>query len=74
MNNKEKAVFIFAEQVDNHITPVSFELLGKARELAEQLDTQVVAILLGFEVANLTDELIAYGAQSVIIGDHIELE
>lgn len=74
MNNKEKAVFIFAEQVDNHITPVSFELLGKARELAEQLDTQVVAILLGFEVANLTDELIAYGAQSVIIGDHIELD
>lgn len=74
MQIKEKAVFVFAEQVDNRITPVTFELIGKARELAEQLDSQVVALLLGFQVGNLVDELIEYGAQSIILADHIELE
>ena len=74
MQIKEKSVFVFAEQVDNRITPVTFELIGKARELAEQLDSQVVALLLGFQVGNLVDELIEYGAQSIILADHIELE
>ncbi len=74
MQIKEKSVFVFAEQVDNRITPVTFELIGKARELAEQLEGQVVALLLGFQVGNLVDELIEYGAQSIILADHIELE
>lgn len=74
MNIQEKAVFIFAEQVDNQITQVSFELIGKARELAEQLDTQVVALLLGFQVGNLAQELITYGAQAVLVADDVELE
>ncbi|MDD2521546.1 MAG: electron transfer flavoprotein subunit alpha/FixB family protein [Anaerolineaceae bacterium] len=74
MSIKEKAVFVFAEQVDNQITPVSFELIGKARDLAEQLGSEVVALLLGFQVADLTNELIAYGAQKVILADHAELE
>lgn len=74
MSIKEKAVFVFADQVDNQITPVSFELIGKARDLAEQLGSEVVALLLGFQVADLTNELIAYGAQKVILADHAELE
>ena len=32
-----KGVFIFAQQVDNEITPVALELLGKAKELASSL-------------------------------------
>lgn len=74
MTINEKAVFVFAEQVDNRITPVTFELIGKARELAAQLDSQVVALLPGYQVGSLVSELVAYGAEVVLLADHVELE
>ncbi len=74
MTINEKAVFVFAEQVDNRITPVTFELIGKARELAAQLDSQVVALLPGYQVGSLVNELVAYGAEVVVLADHVELE
>jgi electron transfer flavoprotein alpha subunit len=35
-----KGVWVFAEQRDGKLTPVSLELLGKAQELAEQLNEE----------------------------------
>ena len=67
--NQFKGVYVFAQQVDNKITNISFELLGKARELAEPLETQVTAVLLGSGVKGLADELAAYGADRVIVVD-----
>jgi len=67
MDENIPSVFVFAEQVDNQITPVSFELLAKARELAEKLQCVVVAILLGDKVEDLVQPLFTYGAQKVII-------
>jgi electron transfer flavoprotein alpha subunit len=69
-----KGVFIFAQQVDNHIDNISFELLGKARELAEPLNTEVTAVLVGYQIADLTDKLAQYGADRVIVVDDPELE
>ena len=51
MNTIKKSVFVFAEQVDWQITPVSFELIGKARDLAQQLGGEVVAGLLGHQIS-----------------------
>ena len=64
-----KGVFVFAQQVDNKINGVSLELLGKARDLAKDLDTNVTAVLLGSEVNNLTAKLAAYGADRIIMVD-----
>ena len=65
-----KGVFIFAQQVDNKISPIALELLGKARSLAEDLDNkQVTAVLIGSDVKGLVDELAAYGADRVIVVD-----
>ncbi|MDE7430982.1 MAG: electron transfer flavoprotein subunit alpha/FixB family protein [Lachnospiraceae bacterium] len=75
MNLEEyKGVFVFAEQVDNQISSIAFELLGKAKELAGKLDTQVTAILVGYEVKNLSDQLAEYGADRVIVVDDAELK
>lgn len=75
MNLEEyKGVFVFAEQVDNQISSIAFELLGKAKELAGKLDTQVTAILVGYEVKNLADQLAEYGADRVIVVDAPELK
>jgi electron transfer flavoprotein alpha subunit len=69
-----KGVFIFAEQVDNALSAISFELLGKARDLAKDLDTTVTAVLLGSGVEKLADSLAEYGADRVILVDDPELK
>ncbi len=69
-----KDVFVFIEQRDGHIQKVSYELLGKGRELAATLGQQVVALLLGHEVKALAQDLVAAGADKVIVADHPMLQ
>lgn len=69
-----KGVFVFIQQVDNKISGVSFELLGKANELAKGLDTEVTAVLLGYNVSGLCPELARFGADRVIVVDDKALE
>ena len=69
-----KGVFIYAQQVDNELSSIAFELIGKAKELAKDLGTDVTAVLLGSNVKGLTDELGEYGADKVIVVDNPELE
>lgn len=54
-----KGVFVFAEQREGVIQNVAFELIGKARELADTIGEKVTAILCGYKVADLPKELIA---------------
>ena len=68
-----KDVYVFVEQREGVIQPVAFELLGKARELADQLSQNVVAILAGYGIAEKAPEPIAYGADSVLCIDAPEL-
>ena len=75
MNLEEyKGVYVFAQQVDNELSGIAFELLGKAKELAKDLDTDVTAVLIGNNVKGLVDELAAFGADKVIVVDDPELE
>ena len=69
-----KGVYVFAQQVDNEISPIAFELLGKARDLAEPLNTEVAAVLIGSGVKGLADRLAEYGADKVIVVDDPELK
>ena len=70
-----KGVFVFAQQVDNEISGIAFELLGKAKELASSLETkEVTAVLIGSDVKGLVDQLAEYGADRVIVVDDPELK
>ena len=69
-----KGVYIYAQQVDNELSSIAFELIGKAKELAADLGTEVTAVLLGSNVKGLADELGAYGADKVIVVDNPALE
>ena len=69
-----KGVAIFAQQVDNKLSSIAFELIGKAHELAADLGTDVTAVVLGSGIANLADELGEYGADKVVVIDDPELE
>ena len=75
MNLEEyKGVYVFAQQVDNEIRGIAFELLGKAKELAAPLNTDVTAVLIGSDVKGLADQLAEYGADKVIVVDDPELK
>ena len=71
---KYKGVFVFAQQVDNVLSGISFELVGEGKRLAEKLGTEVTAVLVGSDVSGLVDELAAYGADKVIVVDDPELK
>ena len=75
MNLEEyKGVYVFAQQVDNEISSIAFELLGKAKDLAKDLNTEVTAVLLGSGIKGLADQLAEYGADKVIVVDDPELK
>ncbi len=69
-----KGVFVFAEQREGVIQNVAFELIGKARELADSINEQVTALLFGYQMNGLDKELIAAGADRVLVVDHKLLE
>ena len=76
MNNLEayKGVFVFAQQVDNVISNIAYELIGKGKELAKDLGVEVTAVLVGSDVKGLADQLAKYGADKVIVVDDPELK
>jgi electron transfer flavoprotein alpha subunit len=65
-------IHVFIEHEDRTASKVSLELLGKARELANEYLKQgknqlVTAILIGYDIGDIADELICCGADHVII-------
>ena len=50
-----KGVFVFAQQVDNELSGIALELVGKGKDLAKDLGTEVTAVLVGSGVAALAD-------------------
>ena len=70
---KHKGVWVFAEQHDGKLAKISLELLGKGRDLADKLGVQVTSIILGKSVKKLAVDLIAYGADKVLVAEHPEL-
>ncbi len=75
MNLEEyKGVFVFAQQVDNKLSGIALELVGKGKDLAKDLETEVTAVLIGDQVKDLAQELAQYGADRIIVVDDPELK
>jgi electron transfer flavoprotein alpha subunit len=62
-------VWAVAETREGGIAPISHELLGAARDLADMLGVRAEAVLLGENLDGLADELIWRGAESVYVVD-----
>lgn len=63
-------LWVYAEQEGGELNPSSFELLGKANELASVLGEKIGAVLVGKNINTLSHELIAYGADKVYVAEH----
>lgn len=66
-------VWVFAEQRSGVLMDVALELLGEGRRLADEIGTELCAVLLGENVEVLVEELFRYGADKVYLGQHPEL-
>ena len=71
-NIKESGFFV--EQRGERLLEVSLECLGGGKQLAEELNVDLSAILLGYNIKGLAKELIAYGADHVYVVDYPLLE
>jgi electron transfer flavoprotein alpha subunit len=69
----ENGVWVYVENEGATIADVSLELLGKGRELADQLDSELVALIIGHGLSDAGTELIAHGADKVFVAEHPRL-
>ena len=65
-----KGVWVFAEQRDGVLGRVSLELLGLGQTLAQELNQELSAVLLGHEVEYLAEELGEFGARNIYLVQH----
>jgi electron transfer flavoprotein alpha subunit len=69
-----KGVWVFAEQREGKLLDAGLEIMGAGRQIADKLGQELAAVLLGHNVAELADELAAYGADRVYVADSPVLE
>lgn len=73
--NKEeyRGVLVFAEQVAGEVHPVTYELIGKGKELAEKMGEEVNAVLVGDQFGDQADKILRYGVDHVYLYEQPEL-
>ncbi|HEY7777867.1 MAG TPA: electron transfer flavoprotein subunit alpha/FixB family protein [Nitrososphaeraceae archaeon] len=80
IDEKYRHIYVIIEHFEGQVVPVSLEILGEARRLMDDFNQKygstekVVAVVLGSNVRNLCEELVTYGADSVIYANHEELK
>jgi electron transfer flavoprotein alpha subunit len=69
-----KGVWIVAEQNKGIIQSVTYELIGKGRELADKRGVELCAVLLGDDIEKKSTELFHRGAEKVYLVDSPKLK
>lgn len=65
----DKGVLVFGEKVEGKLAPVTIELLGTGRKLANDLGEELSILLVGSKSSELGQEAIAYGADNVYVAE-----
>lgn len=69
-----KGVMVYGDTNNGKIHPVTFELLGKARELADEIKHPVYGLLIGYDLGDKALEMLKYGADKVFVYDDEKLK
>ena len=72
--SKWNGVAVYVDHVDGDIHPVTFELIGKARELADKVNQKVYCLFIGSNIKEKAEELLHYGVDEVMVYDKKELK
>ncbi|WP_300382154.1 electron transfer flavoprotein subunit alpha [Clostridium sp.] len=71
--SKWKGIAVYVEHSEGEIHPVTYELVGKARELANKVNQEVYCIFIGNNIKVKAKELLHYGVDKVYVYDDFEL-
>lgn len=66
-------IAVYVEHVGENIHPVTYELIGKARELADKINQPVYAVFVGNNLSNIAEKLLHYNVDKVFVYDDEEL-
>lgn len=69
-----KGIAVYVDHIDGEIHPVTYELIGKARELSVVIDQPVYALMMGHNITQRSKEILHYGVDEVCVYDRPELE
>ncbi len=71
--NLYQGILVYVEHTDGNIHPVTYELIGKALELAKKIDQQVYCLFIGENIKEKANVLLEYGVAKVLVYDHLDL-
>ena len=80
MTENYRHLYVVIEHIDGEFLHVSLEMIGEARRLLDNFNSKyssnekVVAVILGYNIKDMSKQLIEYGADVVIYSDHPELK
>lgn len=69
-----KGITVYVEHSDGEIHPVTYELIGKARELAAKINHPVYCVFVGNNIKDKCSPLLSYGVDEVFVYDDEELD
>lgn len=72
--DKWKGIAVYVDHLEGDIHPVTFELIGKAKELAAKINHPVHAVFMGHDIKDKANELLHYGVDEVFVYDEEELK
>ena len=80
MTENYRHLYVVIECIDGELLQVSLEMIGEARRLLDNFNSKyssnekVVAVILGYNIKDMSKQLIEYGADAVIYSDNPELK
>lgn len=72
--DKWKGIAVYVDHHEGDIHPVTFELIGKAKEMANKINQPVYCIFVGSNLEDKTDALLSYGVDNVFVYDYKDLK
>ena len=80
MTENYRHLYVVIECIDGELLQVSLEMIGEARRLLDNFNSKyssnekVVAVILGYNIKDMSKQLIEYGADAIIYSDNPELK
>lgn len=72
--SKWKGIAVYVDHVDGDIHPVTLELIGKGKELANKINHPLYCVFVGYGIKEKAEELLHYGVDEVFVYDYKELK
>ncbi len=69
-----KGITVYVDHIHGEIHPVTFELIGKAKELAQKIKHPIYALFIGHNITKKAEELLYYGVDKIFVYDNKKLE